>query len=462
LGLVAAGVLVATTITADPDSASADGADKSQFVDITKVAVNVEQPAPRDGATTGTFTVDCGRNENNHFNPDNFIAQPGVRNGAEHLHDYVGNLSTNADSNNKSLLQAGTTCKNGDKSTYYWPVVRIDREDDEQNTPPKKQERKQQQVQDAQSKQAPRADCPDVASGLPDVPDQAQAEVERNLALLDTQIEEADERLVTSRGEGGPNFVQNAIIGPLKDKRVATIDRIAIAIGRVAAKPQGLEQLAPCALKDRDNNGVDNGDEYSDQDPGAGKPLPEENDANELPGNDGEVQRPEKVELTFRGSPAGKVTAMPKFLRVLFGESKPSVNGPKNARNSWTCGGFEDKVQLAEYPICPQGSKVKRLHDFPSCWDGKNIDSKNHRDHIVYPDANGKCKKGFKAVPQLRITLTYDIPRDVQLAGEYKVDSFPEEDHDPFSDHNDFANVMSQKIMSRVVGCVNKGKVCKE
>jgi hypothetical protein len=45
--------------------------------------------------------------------------------GAQHLHDYVGNLSTDADSNNKSLEAAGTTCKNGDKSAYFWPVVRI-------------------------------------------------------------------------------------------------------------------------------------------------------------------------------------------------------------------------------------------------------------------------------------------------------------------------------------------------
>jgi hypothetical protein len=46
--------------------------------------------------------------------------------------------------------------------------------------------------------------------------------------------------------------------------------------------------------------------------------------------------------------------------------------------------------------------------------------------------------------------------------GQYKVDSFPQEKHNPFSDHDDFANVMSQAIMSRVVDCVNNGKTCKE
>ena len=89
--------------------------------------------------------------------------------------------------------------------------------------------------------------CPDVASQLPAIPAQAQAEVQRNLDLLNTQIAEANNRLVTTAGQGGPNFVQNAILGPLKDKRVATINRIATAIGRNAAKPQGLDALAPCS-----------------------------------------------------------------------------------------------------------------------------------------------------------------------------------------------------------------------
>ncbi|WAU80802.1 hypothetical protein O1Q96_14100 [Streptomyces sp. Qhu-G9] len=90
--------------------------------------------------------------------------------------------------------------------------------------------------------------CPAVAPSLPAIPASAKAEVDRNLALLNTQIAEANKRLVDTVGQGGPNFAQNAIVGPLKDKRVATINRIATAIGRTAAKPQGLDSLAPCTL----------------------------------------------------------------------------------------------------------------------------------------------------------------------------------------------------------------------
>ncbi|MES5822301.1 hypothetical protein [Streptomyces sp. RG80] len=90
--------------------------------------------------------------------------------------------------------------------------------------------------------------CPDVASQLPAIPATAQAEIDRNLTLLQTQIDEANKRLVDTVGQGGPNFVQNAILGPLEDKRIAVVNRIATAIGRTADKPQGLEALAPCTL----------------------------------------------------------------------------------------------------------------------------------------------------------------------------------------------------------------------
>ncbi|MGW7757802.1 hypothetical protein ACWGK6_41025 [Streptomyces violaceusniger] len=100
----------------------------------------------------------------------------------------------------------------------------------------------------ASTKAAQTISCPAVAGSLPEIPAAAQAEVDRNLALLDTQLAEANKRLSTSQGEGGPNFVQNAILGPLADKRKSTLDRIAISIGRRAEKPAGLDALAECTL----------------------------------------------------------------------------------------------------------------------------------------------------------------------------------------------------------------------
>ncbi len=95
---------------------------------------------------------------------------------------------------------------------------------------------------------APTVNCPQVQVNVA-VPQQAQAEVTSNLQLLEKQKDEANNRLRTSVGEGGPNFIQNAILGPLKGKRFATINRIETAIGRNAAKPNlNAEGLSTCTL----------------------------------------------------------------------------------------------------------------------------------------------------------------------------------------------------------------------
>ncbi|GAB3841028.1 hypothetical protein GCM10029963_11080 [Micromonospora andamanensis] len=98
---------------------------------------------------------------------------------------------------------------------------------------------------------AQRVSCPTVADRLPAVPAQAAAEVQRELANLDSQIADANARLArqAANPQGGPNFVRNAIIGPLEDRRVAAINRIATAIGRVDGnRPAELVNLArPCS-----------------------------------------------------------------------------------------------------------------------------------------------------------------------------------------------------------------------
>ncbi|MGC5019127.1 hypothetical protein [Micromonospora sp. DT47] len=111
--------------------------------------------------------------------------------------------------------------------------------------------------------------CPDVAGTLPQVPDQARAEVDRNLELLQKQIAEADKRLA-AEGRNGQTFINNAILRPLADKRRATLNRIATAIDRVAQRPQGLDQLAQCtvAANNGGQNGGQNGGNNGGQDGG--------------------------------------------------------------------------------------------------------------------------------------------------------------------------------------------------
>ncbi|BFU45516.1 DUF1996 domain-containing protein [Krasilnikovia sp. MM14-A1004] len=566
---VAAAVLAATagltvTFVSSGGKGTADAATTlDEFVPIQNVTPNVRNPRPSGGASTGRFTVDCGTNGNGKFSPDNPVAQPGIRNGAEHVHDFVGNLAITANSSDADLAASGTTCRNGDRSSYFWPVVRIDRSvrsgDQVRQALARTQpevacprvrdrlpavpagvrsgvERRLAELDDLEavagrrmaasrgridadlnnrvlgwlrSRRAalinsisasiggpadglvsltdcdvsydgmhaampgswhaasveaaevanPQVQCPTVRGSLPGVPAQALAEVNRGLDELDRQISAANERLVTAGGQGR-DVAENAIVGPLRAQRAAVLDRIATAIGRYAARPQGLDSLAGCVLNRTPAGPPPTSTPPAPSSAPAALPDPQGPDL-ELPNNTGGIVRPAKVLIEYRGNAVSKVVPMPRFLRELTGDAKPTSRGPANARATWTCSGFADRL-ADRYPICPPGSQVQRVQDFPGCWDGKNIDSANHRGHVAFADkTTGACPAGFTAIPQLRITISYTIPRDVQVKGQYALDSFPEENHNPFSDHNDFINVNSIRTMQRIAACLNAGRVCR-
>ncbi|MFF5187715.1 DUF1996 domain-containing protein [Streptomyces sp. NPDC000345] len=104
------------------------------YVDITTVQPAQQGADPASGPSRGTFTTSCGVNENGLFNSDNVIVAPGVSNGAHHFHDYIGNQSNTAFASDEDLANAETSCVDqGDKSTYYWPVLRLQNGTQEQD-----------------------------------------------------------------------------------------------------------------------------------------------------------------------------------------------------------------------------------------------------------------------------------------------------------------------------------------
>jgi len=63
---------------------------------------------------------------------------------------------------------------------------------------------------------------------------------------------------------------------------------------------------------------------------------------------------------------------------------------------------------------------------------------------------------GTVPIPRLRITLSYRVP-----AGHaYAVDSFPDQQRKPVTDHVDFENVIPERLRTEVVTCLNAGRTC--
>ncbi|AQS71763.1 hypothetical protein B1H29_02635 [Streptomyces pactum] len=184
-----------------------------------------------------------------------------------------------------------------------------------------------------------------------------------------------------------------------------------------------------------------------------------------IEGNAGEIVTPAEVTLTFEGNERGKVTEMPRLLRIITGDAKAFVNGNTNANASWSCTGFEDRQLKDKYPLCPSGSDVVRTFTFQSCWDGRNIDSANHRTHVAFAAADGRCPDGFRPIPRLVQRVVYDVDApSLQDGGKtvplFAVDSFPEQLHKPVTDHSDFINVFDEDLMRDMVDCINDGREC--
>lgn len=58
---------------------------------------------------------------------------------------------------------------------------------------------------------------------------------------------------------------------------------------------------------------------------------------------------------------------------------------------------------------CNDGIRVELM--FPSCWNGKDVDSPDHKSHMAYPDhvMDGSCPSGFQTrLPSLFFEIIYD------------------------------------------------------
>lgn len=61
---------------------------------------------------------------------------------------------------------------------------------------------------------------------------------------------------------------------------------------------------------------------------------------------------------------------------------------------------------------CPGG--IMANHRFPTCWDGKNLDSPNHQDHVAYPESGtfesgGPCPATHPVrLPQILLETMWD------------------------------------------------------
>ncbi|KAK8062396.1 WSC domain-containing protein [Apiospora hydei] len=137
--------------------------------------------------------------------------------------------------------------------------------------------------------------------------------------------------------------------------------------------------------------------------------------------------------------------AFPKDFRMIAGDPTNRNKSDSLAQRavSFACLGI-DGPATPELPNhnCPAGLRTQLI--FPSCWDGKNLDSPDHRSHMAYPSGvdTGFCPPTH---PKRFITIFYEVTWSVddlkdQWYGDKQPFVFSHGDPEGYGYHGDFLN----------------------
>ena len=153
---------------------------------------------------------------------------------------------------------------------------------------------------------------------------------------------------------------------------------------------------------------------------------------------------PRSATIYYRRGTLSRVTTFPNNLRMIAGDATAAT--PQGMRVTfWSCGALSGVAPSSTVPTCPEArGSFLRLHvRFPSCWNGSQLDSTDHKSHMAYP-VRATCPSTHPvSVPQL--TQIYRYPSrgggtDFYLASGGQ-----------FSAHADFVNAWRQPVLRMLV-----------
>jgi hypothetical protein len=133
-----------------------------------------------------------------------------------------------------------------------------------------------------------------------------------------------------------------------------------------------------------------------------------------------------------------KPATLPRGLVMIAGNA--TARRPQPTRIvAWSCGDVGDGPGFSRVPACGADEMLRLKVTFPSCWNGRTTDSRNHKRHMRYP-SGGRCPASHPvALPALVFTVLYpSVPFGAQVAtGHYGV-------------HADFMNGWNDDVRTRI------------
>jgi hypothetical protein len=157
---------------------------------------------------------------------------------------------------------------------------------------------------------------------------------------------------------------------------------------------------------------------------------------------------PVAATVYYRRGTISEVNAFPNNLRMIAGDAK--ATSPQGMRITfWSCGVASDIDRSVDVPTCPdtRGSFLRLHIRFPECWDGRRLDSADHKSHMAYATRAGCPSTHPVEVPQITQIYRYST-----RGGE----GFSLASGGVYSAHADFVNAWNPGALRKLVeGCLN-------
>ncbi|KAF2795994.1 WSC-domain-containing protein [Melanomma pulvis-pyrius CBS 109.77] len=159
-----------------------------------------------------------------------------------------------------------------------------------------------------------------------------------------------------------------------------------------------------------------------------------------------------------RGEKGEQLKAFPEGFRMLAGDPfKRNFTGGSDAKavNFACLGANQPETNNIPNYKCPGGLRAQVF--FPSCWNGKDLDSDDHKSHVSYPSGqhadSGSCPPEFPVhLISIFFEVLYDTAKfDSEWDGSQHPFVLAQGDTTGYGFHGDFVNGWDVKVLQKAV-----------